>query len=83
MDIGERLLLYTDGAYETRALDGEEYGRERLLAAAAQAGHGSVEEWPHLILADLQGFVGTGEFTDDLCLLCIERGAWPSAGGGT
>ncbi|MBM4143759.1 MAG: response regulator [Lentisphaerae bacterium] len=83
LDVGDRLLLYTDGAYESCAPTYEEYGRERLLAAAAQSGRRPVEELPDRILADLQGFVGKGEFTDDLCLVCIERGALPSAGGGT
>lgn len=75
MDIGDRLLLYTDGAYEAQAPDGEEYGRERLLAAAAQASGCPVEELPDRILDDLQGFAGTGEFTDDVCIVSIERGA--------
>ncbi len=75
MDIGDRLLLYTDGAYEACAPAGEEYGRERLLASAARAGRGPVEELPDRMLDDLQRFIGEGEFEDDLCIVCIERGA--------
>lgn len=83
MDVGERVLLYTDGAYEAQAPDGTEYGRERLLAAAARSGRGPIEQWPDRILDDLQGFIGEGAIEDDLCMVCIERDALPSAGGGT
>ena len=77
MDVGDRLLLYTDGAYEAQGPDGVEYGRERLLTAAVRAGGCPVEAWPDRILADLQAFVGRGEFTDDVCIVSVERGALP------
>lgn len=80
MGVGDRLLLYTDGVCEARAPHGEEYGRDRLIAAAVQCGR-TVEELPGWILGDVENFVGEGEFDDDACLLCIERGALPAAGG--
>jgi serine phosphatase RsbU (regulator of sigma subunit) len=83
LDIGDRLLLYTDGAYEACAPAGVEFGRERLLASATRAGRRPVEELPDRILDDLQEFIGEGEIEDDLCMVCIERGALPSVEVGT
>jgi serine phosphatase RsbU (regulator of sigma subunit) len=81
MDVGDRLLLYTDGLYEVCAPDGEEYGRDRLLTAAVQAARTPVEELPEFILGDVQRFIGEGEFLDDVCIVCIERGDLQQAGG--
>jgi len=71
---GDRLLLYTDGACELRAPDGEEYGRDRLLATTAEACRTPVEELPGLLLGDMQRFLGDGEFEDDVCIVCLECG---------
>lgn len=82
MDVGDRLLLYTDGLCKVCAPNGEEYGRDRLLAAAAQAGRTPVEELPERILGDVRRLIGDGEFVDDVSIVCIERGALQDAGGG-
>lgn len=82
MDVGDRLLLYTDGLYEVCAPDSEEYGRDRLLVAAVQAACTPVEELPERILSDVQRFIGEGEFLDDVCIVCIERSTLQHAGGG-
>jgi len=73
MDVGDRLLLYTDGVYETRAPNGEEYGRDRLLAAVSQAGLTLVTELPGQLFSEIRRFVGEGEFEDDVCIVSLER----------
>ncbi len=78
-EVGDRLLLYTDGACELCAPNGEEYGRDRLLAKTTDARRTPVEQLPGLLLDDMQRFLGEGEFEDDLCIVCLERGPLPES----
>jgi sigma-B regulation protein RsbU (phosphoserine phosphatase) len=84
MDIGDRLLLYTDGACEACSPEGLEYGRDRLLMATAHGTQTPVEMLPERIFDDVQGFIGgNGEFMDDVCIVCFERGSLQDAGRAT
>jgi len=78
-EIGDRLLLYTDGASELCAPNGEEYGRDRLLATTAAAHRTPVEQLPGLLLGSMQDFLGEGEFEDDLCIVCLEKDVLPES----
>lgn len=72
VDIGDAVVLFTDGLYEASTASGEEYGLDRLLAAARQR---ALLPMPRLfdeILHDVQSFTGTQEFQDDVCLLGVE-----------
>jgi serine phosphatase RsbU (regulator of sigma subunit) len=83
MGVGDRLLLYTDGIHEACAPGGEEYGRERLMAAFTGAGGASVEEAPDRMLRAARQFAGREEFEDDVCLVSLERtGELPPGGEG-
>ena len=65
---GDVLVLYTDGAIESRSADGEFFGRERLAQALAHA-H-PARELPHHIFATVNAFTG-GTLNDDMALLAI------------
>ncbi len=66
---GDTVVMYTDGLYEAESPEGEEFGEDRLLAAANRLADRSLEElFPSLI--DAAGdFAGEGGFDDDLCLV--------------
>jgi len=66
---GDSVVMYTDGLYEAESPEGEEFGEDRLLAAANRLASRSLEElFPSLI--DAAGdFAGEGGFDDDLCLV--------------
>jgi serine phosphatase RsbU (regulator of sigma subunit) len=83
LGVGDRLLLYTDGVYELCAPNGEEYGRDRLLTTAAEAGQTPVEDLPGHILASMERFLGDGEFEDDVCIVSLERGPLQERPGAT
>jgi sigma-B regulation protein RsbU (phosphoserine phosphatase) len=68
---GDRLLLYTDGVTEARNAEGEEFGEERLLAAARASHHNAAEGVKNRIFAALEGFAGG--FQDDATLLVVAR----------
>lgn len=77
LDIGDRLVLYTNGINEACSPDGEEYGRDRLLAAALISRPIPIEDVPNFIFSDLLHFVGGGDFEDDVCIVSVERGNPP------
>jgi serine phosphatase RsbU (regulator of sigma subunit) len=72
LDAGDAVLLFTDGLYEASTSTGEEYGLERLLSAVRQR---ALLPMPRLfdeVLKDVQGFGGSAELADDVCLLSVE-----------
>lgn len=71
-EIGDALLLFTDGLYEANDAQAQEYGQERLLAAVQQRLHLPVPRLLDELLQDVQNFTGTKEFQDDVCLLSVE-----------
>ena len=72
MELGDLVLLYTDGLYEENDDRGEEYGQERLLAAIRQGSRLPASELLDSLLLDAQKFAGTTDFQDDVCLLSVE-----------
>ena len=67
---GDRLIFYTDGITEARNAEGDEYGEERLLAAALAARAGAPEEMKNALLAEVNAFSG-GRFEDDATLIVV------------
>jgi serine phosphatase RsbU (regulator of sigma subunit) len=72
VEVGDVLLLFTDGLYEASDPKGEEYGQERLIAAAKQRLSLPAPQLLNELLLDVQRFTGTAEFQDDVCLLSVE-----------
>jgi phosphoserine phosphatase RsbU/P len=72
---GETLLIYTDGMTEARNPGGEEYGMQRVKAAAnAQRGRAPADLLSHC-LSDLGIFTAGTRQTDDLTVLAVQRAA--------
>lgn len=70
---GDTLLLYTDGITEAFAGDGRAYGDERLQAwLRACPGEAAGDKLAALV-ADVAGFVGSAEASDDLTALLLCR----------
>lgn len=67
---GDRLVFYTDGITEARNTDGEEYGEERLTAAALDVRTQAAEAMKDALLADVNAFTG-GRFDDDATLIVV------------
>jgi sigma-B regulation protein RsbU (phosphoserine phosphatase) len=67
---GDRLVFYTDGITEARSPEGEEYGEDRLLAAAVGLRPESVEAMKDGLMADVRGFTD-GKFDDDATLIVV------------
>ncbi|MBF0429974.1 MAG: SpoIIE family protein phosphatase [Fibrobacteria bacterium] len=72
IEAGDKLILFTDGLYETRNKSGEMYGRDRLCDIIQKAGHLSVEKMHQSILDDYTKFCQGNLPKDDRCLLIAE-----------
>jgi len=66
---GDVFVLHSDGIYETRSLDGEDYGLDRLAEVVRMNGGGSAEELRDAIIADVASFRGRAEAADDVTVV--------------
>ena len=73
MDLGEVLVLYTDGV--TEAMNGGQtlYGTERLAAVLAKASPESARSVIDAITEDVRAFAAGAEQADDIALLAVRR----------
>jgi sigma-B regulation protein RsbU (phosphoserine phosphatase) len=70
---GDVILLFTDGLFEVTGADSEEeYGQQRLLAAARQHMNLPPPELCDALIAAVRTFAGETAFDDDVCLLSLE-----------
>jgi sigma-B regulation protein RsbU (phosphoserine phosphatase) len=67
---GDRLIFYTDGITEARNPEGDEYGEERLTAAALEVRTLPPEPMKDALLANVNAFTG-GRFDDDATLIVV------------
>ena len=73
LDVGESLLLFTDGATEARNATDEEYGVHRMTALASQCADLSPDRLLENCLSELSQFAGAKKMHDDLTLLALQR----------
>lgn len=65
----DAVVMYTDGIYEVSGANEEEFGEERLLAAAQQHMELALPELFPAILNEARWFAEDGAFDDDVCLV--------------
>jgi sigma-B regulation protein RsbU (phosphoserine phosphatase) len=70
--VGDRILLFTDGLFEVPNAADEDYGTDRLLAAARQRLNLPLAGLLDGLIADVRAFAGGNDFGDDVCLLGME-----------
>ncbi|MFP5226316.1 MAG: PP2C family protein-serine/threonine phosphatase, partial [Acidobacteriota bacterium] len=68
---GDRLLLITDGVLQAQNANGEEFGYQRLIAAAEEGRGRSASELGETILQAVTEFRG-GELEDDASLVVVK-----------
>jgi len=66
-----KLILFTDGIYETANPDGEEMGIDRLAKVIDKSEDG-IERTLDELLEATRDFTGDGEYGDDVCLVGVE-----------
>jgi sigma-B regulation protein RsbU (phosphoserine phosphatase) len=70
---GDIAVLVTDGVLESQALDGEDFGTERLLAIVRQNGHRRAREIVNRIRAAVREFSEERKQADDLTVVICKR----------
>jgi hypothetical protein len=66
----DRVVLYTDGVSESWNAAGEEFGDDRIVAAARNGGWAGAEETQHRILDALDAFA-RGDYRDDVTTVVL------------
>ena len=72
LDIGDLLVLYTDGLIEARSPAGVAFGADRLLSAIAEVGHESAERVPESLFLSAFGHA-EGRLRDDVAIVALRR----------
>ena len=81
LELGDELLLYTDGVNEAFSVDEEEYGNDRLEEFLNN--HANLH--PHVLVemlrADVRRWAHGAEQSDDITILSLEYGVPPEVSG--
>ena len=74
MEPGDNLIGYSDGILDCRNVEGEDFGSQRLLAAARCARHASsADAMLFSMLGDVQDFAGDCPREDDFTLMTVRH----------
>ncbi len=72
LEVGDLLLLFTDGLTDALNFDGKRFGRDRVIKAMRDAEDKSADEALNHILWEMRRFVGLNRSFDDTTLLVIK-----------
>ncbi len=72
MKPGDVLVLYTDGISETENINGEPFGKERIMDVLNRK-EGSAQEIVDAIMNDLRDFAGFEKLDDDITVLVLKK----------
>ena len=75
LDLGQVLLLYTDGVTEATNDAGTLYGKERLAAVLAVSRPADARTIIDAVTSDVRAFAAGSEQADDIALLAVRRAA--------
>jgi serine phosphatase RsbU (regulator of sigma subunit) len=73
LEVGDLLVLYTDGVTEAQNQLGEFFSDDRLLEVLRRGGGLSASDIHDLILDEVRGFVGEAPQYDDITLMALVR----------
>lgn len=68
VELGDSVLMYTDGLYEVLDEEGHEFGEQRLLEAASQLSGKALGDLVPALISDASTYAVDGEFDDDICV---------------
>jgi phosphoserine phosphatase RsbU/P len=73
LQLGDGIVLYTDGIPEAKDINKKQYGVEQICAVISQNWHLSAQEIKQAVIEDLRGHIGTQKVFDDITLLVVKR----------
>jgi phosphoserine phosphatase RsbU/P len=72
MNVGDVIVLYTDGMIEAEGHDREIFSQERLAAIVHKSASLPTREMLSALLSEIRQFSGQHAFADDVCLVGVE-----------
>jgi sigma-B regulation protein RsbU (phosphoserine phosphatase) len=73
LEVGDVLVLYTDGISEAANENNEEFGVPRLCEVVRKAIEGSAQDVVNALDQALNNFIGSGAPFDDITLVVLKR----------
>jgi sigma-B regulation protein RsbU (phosphoserine phosphatase) len=73
LEVGDGVVLYTDGIPEARNMNREFYGVERLCEVISSHWHLEAEQIKQSAIDDLRQFIGEQKVFDDITLVIFKR----------
>jgi serine phosphatase RsbU (regulator of sigma subunit) len=73
IQLGDGIVLYTDGIPEAKDINKKQYGVEQMCEVISQNWHLSAQEIKQAVIDDLRGHIGTQKVFDDITLLVVKR----------
>jgi len=73
LDVGDVVVLYTDGITEAESEERKLYGVDRLCEVICQNVDASAIAIRHAVIADLRSHIGTQKIYDDITLLVLKQ----------
>jgi sigma-B regulation protein RsbU (phosphoserine phosphatase) len=73
LQLGDGIVLYTDGIPEAKDINKKQYGVEQMCEVISQKWHLSAQEIKQAVIDDLRGHIGTQKVFDDITLLVVKR----------
>jgi sigma-B regulation protein RsbU (phosphoserine phosphatase) len=72
LEVGDVLLLYTDGMIEESNVDGEMFGIDRLRQTLVEVSKAEPEEILEALLSEVRRFSGVKSFLDDVSMIVMK-----------
>jgi serine phosphatase RsbU (regulator of sigma subunit) len=73
LQLGDGIVLYTDGIPEAKDINKKQYGVEQMCEVISKNWHLSAQEIKQAVIDDLRGHIGTQKVFDDITLLVVKR----------
>lgn len=72
LNLGDIVLLYTDGITETENSQKQLYGLERLVTVISENHKNSINQIRESVIADVRKFIGSSKVHDDITLMVMK-----------
>ncbi len=77
LEVGDRLLLFTDGLHEAGDPTGQPFGLEQVANLLCDTASQPLRQQLDQLIAAVHRHAGRDSLDDDLCILGLERRPWP------
>jgi phosphoserine phosphatase RsbU/P len=73
LDLGDIILLYTDGITEAENPSKQHYGLNRLIQVISESHKKTIDQIREIIIKDVREFIGSHKVLDDITFMVIKR----------